>query len=128
MRPELFDRWQQPGDNATYPRRTRETATYGSGTPWINTDLWLHDGSYLRFRNLSLGYTLPDFDISSKTVSNMRIVANVTNFLTLTNFPGLDPEIARDFENDADRNLSVGITYLTPPQERTYNLTVSFTF
>ena len=56
------------------------------------------------------------------------IGASITNFITFTNFEGLDPEIARDFENATDRNMSPNITYLTAPQERTYNITLSMTF
>jgi TonB-dependent starch-binding outer membrane protein SusC len=125
----VFDRWRQPGDNdVTYPRLTRETETYGSGTPWINTDLWLHKGDYLRFRNLTLGYTFKPWTTNNNNQIKLRIVGNITNFLTFTNYPGLDPEIARDFDNPADRNMSQNVTYLTPPQERTYNLSVYLTF
>jgi hypothetical protein len=62
------------------------------------------------------------------TFNNLRLAVNVTNLFTLTNFPGLDPEVARDFENAQDRNLSPNVTYLTPPQERSYNFTLSFAF
>ena len=55
----ITDRWQQPGDITTYPVLTMDPNTYGASTPWINTDMWLHDGSYLRFRNLSLAYNIP---------------------------------------------------------------------
>jgi len=48
--------------------------------------------------------------------------------LTFTNYTGGDPEIARDFENPADRNMSSNITYLTAPQEKSYNLTLNLTF
>lgn len=124
MRDELFDRWQQPGDIATYPRLTQTPETYGSSTVWINTDLWLHDASYARMKRLSLGYRFNDFGIGSIKVSNARLNITGTNLLTWTKFPGLDPEIARDFENATDRNLSSNITFLTPPQERT--LTIGF--
>jgi TonB-linked SusC/RagA family outer membrane protein len=128
MRTEIFDRWQQPGDMAAYPRLTLNTQTHGAGTPWINTDQWLHNADFIRFRRLSLGYTFPDFKISKVNIRNCRVSFTAANFLTFTNFPGLDPEIARDFENDADRNLSPNITYLTPPQEQSYMLQVNFSF
>ena len=60
--------------------------------------------------------------------SRVRFGISGTNLFTWTQFPGLDPEIARDFENNADRNMSVGITYLTPPQEKTYNIHVTLSF
>ncbi|WP_370087821.1 SusC/RagA family TonB-linked outer membrane protein [Ekhidna sp.] len=125
MREDIFDRWRQPGDIATYPRLTLDTETYGSGTPWINTDLWLHDGSYIRLRNVSLTYNLPQVIDLVKSAS---VTFSATNLLTFTNFIGLDPEIARDFEDPTDRNMSSNITFLTPPQERTFNLGININF
>jgi hypothetical protein len=52
----------------------------------------------------------------------------VTNLFTITNFPGLDPEVVRDFENAQDRNMSPNVTYLTPPQERAFTLGINMSF
>jgi TonB-linked SusC/RagA family outer membrane protein len=129
MTPDVFDRWRKPGDSDTrFPRATLTEATYGSGTPWINTDQWLHDADYLRFRKLSVGYNFTPWRVSDTRDLSLRLEASITNFFTITNFPGLDPEIARDFDNPADRNLSPNVTYLTPPQERTANLAVFLKF
>src|SRR5690606_5755257 len=128
MRPELFDRWRKPGDEATYPRLTLETATYGSGTPWINTTQWIHDGSYARLRNLSVAYNAPEKFYKRLKLASIRVQLIGTNLLTLTKFPGVDPEIARDFENATDRNMSTGITYLTAPQEKTYSIALNIGF
>lgn len=130
MRTDKFDRWQQPGDEATFPVLTLDETRYGldDGFPWWNTSLFVYDASYLRLRNLTLGYNFDDFTVKKMNVTGFRISANVTNLFTITNFPGLDPEVARDFENAQDRNLSPNVTYLTPPQERSYNLTISLSF
>ncbi|MGA0197068.1 MAG: hypothetical protein ACO3JP_05550, partial [Schleiferiaceae bacterium] len=63
-----------------------------------------------------------------KSVKGMSINVTGTNLITLTEFIGLDPEIARDFENATDRNMSPNITYLTPPQEKTFNVGVNINF
>lgn len=128
MRTDLFDRWQQPGDVAAFPRLTLDTETYGSSTPWINTTMWLHDGTFMRLRNVTLGYRVPKPALDKLKIQSARIAFIGTNLLTFTRYPGLDPEIARDFENATDRNMSSNISYLTPPQERSYNLQVSITF
>lgn len=128
MRTDLFDRWQQPGDVAAFPRLTLDTKTYGSGTPWINTTMWLHDGTFARLRNVTIGYRVPKAHLAKLKISSARIAFIGTNLLTFTKYPGLDPEIARDFENSTDRNMSPNITYLTPPQEKTYSLQLSVTF
>ena len=128
MRTDIFDRWQQAGDNAAFPRLTLDTKTYGSGTPWINTTMWLHDGTFARLRNVTIGYRIPKAQLAKMKIASARVSFVGTNLLTFTKYPGLDPEIARDFENDTDRNMSPNITYLTPPQEKTYSLQLSVTF
>lgn len=130
MRTELLDRWRQPGDMSTFPRLTLDETTYGlpSGFPWWNTSLFVYDASFLRLRNLALGYNFPEIRIRDKKLNQVRVGFNVTNLFTWTNFPGLDPEVVRDFENAQDRNLSPNVTYLTPPQERSYNLSINVNF
>lgn len=131
MRTEILDRWRQPGDvDVTFPRMTLDATTYGmdDGWYWWNTSLFVYDASYLRVKNLVLGYNFDNLKISKLEFSQFRVAFNVTNAFTLTNFPGLDPEVVRDFENAQDRNMSPNVTYLTPPQERSYNLSLNFSF
>jgi hypothetical protein len=130
MREEIFDRWTNPGDESTFPRLTLDETTYSlpSGFPWWNTSLFLFDASYLRLRQATLGYNFKDVKRGKVELSNIRLAFTAFNIFTLTDFPGLDPEVVRDFENAQDRNLSPNVTYLTPPQERSYNLQLSFNF
>jgi hypothetical protein len=129
MRTDVLDRWQQPGDSDTrFARLTLDETNYSlpSGFPWWNTSLFIYDADYLRMKNIALGY---NFKMKQESrINTLRVGVNVTNLFTLTNYPGLDPEIARDFENPADRNLSPNVTYLTPAQERSYNVSLSLTF
>lgn len=124
----IFDRWTQAGDDATYPLLTLDAANHGSTTPWINTTLYLHDASYMRLRNLTIGYNLPRKLVERMKIKSMRVSLIGTNLLTFTKYPGIDPEIARDFENATDRNMSPNISYLTPPQEKTYSIAINLTF
>lgn len=128
MRTDILDRWRQPGDQTTFPRLTLDETNYSlpSGFPWWNTSLFVYRADYLRMKNISVGYNIPRKQGSKITA--LRLGFNVTNLFTITNFPGLDPEIVRDFENPADRNLSPNVTYLTPPQERSYNFSINATF
>lgn len=126
--PEIYDRWQEPGDEASYAALTTDAQNLGAPDAWINTDQWLHDASYLRLRNVVLGWNMPTKWFGKANVSNARLTFTGVNLLTFTNYPGLDPEIARDFETDTDRNLSPNVTYLTPPQERSYMIGLNVTF
>jgi hypothetical protein len=61
-------------------------------------------------------------------VRNLTVQVAASNLFVITNFVGLDPELVRDFENPQDRNLSPNTTYLTPPQEKSYFVTLSANF
>lgn len=80
----LYERWKQPGDVTAIPR-------YGV-TPQFDTHL-LENASFLRLKNLSLGYTLPA-SLLKKTnfLSAARVYAQAQNLFTFTDFSGLDPE------------------------------------
>ena len=58
-----------------------------------NTDRWLEDGSYLRLRNLQIGYTLPNAALERLHVSNLRLYLTGQNLVTLTNYTSLDPDV-----------------------------------
>lgn len=124
MRTDLFDRWRQPGDIASFPRLTLDETTYGlpAGFPWWNTSLFMYDASYVRLRNASVSYRVP----MSKGNVTFRLSGN--NLFVLTNFIGLDPELTRDFENRQDRNFSGGANYLTAPQERSVLFAINANF
>lgn len=125
---QIYDRWRQPGDQAEFAKLTTDVENLGSQTPWINTDLYLHDGSYARLRNVVLGYRLPRKFVKKFNLRSARVSFTGTNLLTFTNYPGLDPEIARDFEDATDRNMSSNINFLTPPQQKSYMLGLNVSF
>jgi TonB-linked SusC/RagA family outer membrane protein len=127
MRPEIFDRWRQPGDVATFPRLTMDMRNWGGNANfWQNNHtLWLYDGTYARLRTLTIGYNVP----VKKAIRNLRIYFTGSNLWTLTRFNGWDPEIARDRTSNQQRNLGgTNLTYLTPPQEKSFNFGLNVTF
>lgn len=80
----LYERWKKPGDITAIPR-------YGV-TPQFDTHL-LENASFLRLKNLTLGYTLPASLLKkTKVLSAGRIYAQAQNLFTFTDFSGLDPE------------------------------------
>ena len=124
----IADRWQRPGDDAKYPRVALDPASHGNDKEWFNTDLWLEDASYIRLRNVNINYQLPQYLTNMIGAERGSIAIGGTNLATFTKFGGLDPEVVRDFDNVKDRNLSVNISYLTPPQERSYTFSLNLTF
>ena len=129
FRTDIFDRWRQPGDDAKYPRMSREGSTYGKdGEQWFNSTMWLFDGDYLRLKNLTLSDQNPPKGLHKVGISSMRVFVAGTNLLTFTKYPGADPEVARDHDDPRDRNMSANVSFLTPPQEKIGTLGLNITF
>ncbi len=127
--PAAYDRWTRPGEEARLPRLTLDNNTYpGLEEDFWNTSLWVQDASYLRLRNVTISYNF-DRDKAQKIgLEGLSIALIGTNLLTFTEFTGLDPEVARDFTDVTDRNMSLNTTYLTAPQEQTYSIRINANF
>ncbi|MBR1880556.1 MAG: TonB-dependent receptor [Prevotella sp.] len=65
----------------------------------IMSDRYIEDGSYLRIKNISLGYTFPKKWISKIKLENLRIYANIQNLWTITDYSGYDPEVGASTQN-----------------------------
>lgn len=94
-------RWQKPGDLTDTPKPYYNTGvpaaaqsggiTYAS--PYGATGRFIEDGSYLRLKNISLGYTLPSKILTKSGLRSVQVYAQAYNLFTLTKFTGLDPEV-----------------------------------
>jgi len=77
------------------PSTTQPRIYWGNSAPvWYsrNSSWYLQDGSYLRLKNIALGYTLPVKLTERVGINTLRIFFSGDNLFTATNFPGLDPE------------------------------------
>ena len=130
VRRDFLDRWQKPGDVTRYPRLTQNLTNYpGLGTnDNYNSTMFLYDASFVRLREVSLAYNFTKSFLVHTPFTNARIAVSATNLFTFTKYPGADPEIARDFQNPQDRNMSQNITFLTPTQARTVVLSLNLNF
>lgn len=73
------------------------------------SDAFVHNGAYLRCKNIQLGYTVPK-NISQKFfVEGLKIYTSIDNLFTITSFPGLDPEIASGVAYPSVRQYSLGL-------------------
>jgi len=83
------DAWREEGSSYSQPRITK----YAENNNFKDSDYFLEDGSYLRMKNLQLGYTLP-IGVSQKLhISKCTIWIGGTDLLTFTRYTGIDPEI-----------------------------------
>jgi hypothetical protein len=91
---------------------------------------WLEDGSYLRFKNVQLGYSVPVSISNRVNISNLRIYLAVQNLFTFTKYTGLDPEVGtvEHTTNVGTPTLNVGIDDGIYPQARTISLGIQVGF
>jgi hypothetical protein len=82
----VFDRWTGPGTSTTEPR-----PSWG-GYNYLPSDKFIYDGSFIRLRNLLLGYTLPEAISQKLSLSKLRVYVKGSNLITLTKFTGYTPE------------------------------------
>jgi TonB-linked SusC/RagA family outer membrane protein len=117
---EILTRWQNPGDITDVPKLYWGQNT---GITTTNSTRVLEDGTYLRIRDITLGYTFPE--VVKKTIGvGGRIFARVNNLYTFTKYTGSDPEIS----SARNANVSVGRDYMTVPAVRTYTVGISVNF
>ncbi len=112
----VLDRWSGPGTSDTEPR-----ASFG-GYNYTPSDHFIYDGSFLRIRNIILGYTFPVDWSNTIYMDRMRIYFKVDNLYTFTKFTGYTPEIG---SSDV---LSNGIDNGIYPITAVYSLGINLTF
>ena len=114
---DLLNRWTPTNTNTDIPRVSVDDKNRNRR---ISTR-FLEDGSYLRLRNLTLGYDLSPI-IKSGSIKSWRIYVSGQNLLTITDYSGLDPEIQANSNDtrgyDVSSDLAVGIDWGTVPAPR----------
>ena len=84
-----WSRWEKPGDIATHPKYIAGT---GNKNAHKTSSRFLEDGSYLRLRSLSIGYSLPESLLKRAHIQAVRLSVSGENLVTFTSFSGIDPE------------------------------------
>jgi len=84
------NRWTPQNPSNEFPRVNADPAL---SIPF--SDVQVEDGSYLRLRSVTLGYTFPGSLLSRLKIKNLRIYATGKNLLTVTDYSGFDPEVSR---------------------------------
>ena len=75
----------------------------------LQSNLYLYKCNFLKLRNLTIGYTLPKSISQKFYTDNLRVYFSGENLLTITNFPGLDPEMRSGEGYTTMRQWSFGI-------------------
>jgi hypothetical protein len=106
-----------------YPFPTNGTNGRGGGANWLSGDnedraQYFVDNSFVRVKNITLGYTFPQKWMSKLHVSNLRVYVNILNPFTFTDYEGFDPEWASASVGDGSGGVS----------SRTYQFGVNLKF
>lgn len=110
----------------TQPRVTLSDANNNSRF----SDRYVEDGSFLRLKNLQIGYTIPAKYTQKSGIDKLRLYVSGQNLLTFTDYKGYDPEIGdltQDAANDV-RSLGIGVDLGNYPQPRLFYFGVNVTF
>lgn len=109
--------WNGEGSTDRYHR-----ISASQGQNQLVSDYYIEDGSFLRVKNLQIGYNFCNNLIRSSWISNLRVYVSAQNLLTLTKYSGLDPEIG------SSSAILNGIDQGYYPQARTLTLGVNLKF
>lgn len=115
----VLDRWTPSNTDTDVPRAV-------TGDPNGNSRVssrFVEDGSYMRIKNLTVGYTIPDAALTGfakGAISSVRFYVSANNLLTITNYSGYDPEIGSNSANANEASLRSGVDYGQYPQPRAF--------
>lgn len=82
-----LDRWTPENHNASYPRITKD-----SQINFSTSSFWLQDASYVRLKNISLGYNIPSVLTQKIGIDKVKVYISGENLLTFSGLEGIDPE------------------------------------
>jgi TonB-linked SusC/RagA family outer membrane protein len=118
---KALERWTPTNTETDVPIRSLSR-------PQRVSSRWISDGSYVRLKNLSLGYSLPRTVLDKIGIQKFRIYVSAQNILTLTNYRGYDPEVNYRSEDGADANRNLGLDYGSYPNAKSYTLGLNLGF
>jgi TonB-linked SusC/RagA family outer membrane protein len=120
---DILSRWHGEGTSNTMPRLTQD------GANWAQfSDLYIHDGSYLRISNITLGYDLAKV-ARWKNLSQCRLYIAVQNLITFTKYSGMDPEVgASSYDATGTYSFGQGVDNGFYPRPRIYMMGVNIIF
>ena len=113
-----LERWTGEGTTNVYPRISHSDPNQNNRI----SDRFVEDGSFMRIKNVQLGYTLPESVMQRLSIGKCRIYVAASNLFTFTSYSGLDPEIG------SRGTLEIGIDRGFYPSARTFMAGINVNF
>ena len=126
----LYDSWTPEHRNAKLPVLDGSDGASGQ----VPVSYYVEPGGYFRFKNLSIGYSLPPNVLKRAGIDRLRIYVQGQNLFTITKYSGLDPEISTqqvgkgDYRQARSDANSLGVDYGNFPTPRIITAGVNLTF
>ncbi len=122
-------KWYDHIDNVRVKNPSTKTPHSSIQDPNDNdriSDRYVEDGSYLRIKNITLGYTFPKALLSKAKIENLRVYVNIQNLYTFTKYTGYDPEVGASTQDSS--GLTYGIDNGRYPSPAMYSFGLNITF
>ncbi len=110
-----LNRWTPTNTHTDFPK----AATGRSYTP---STRFMYDGSYVRMKNISLGYSLPASILNRAGIRSLFVYISGQNLLTISDYPGFDPEVNYQSTGTTNSNRNLSIDYGSYPNAKTYTM------
>ena len=121
--------WLYDITNVTVANRGTKTPRPSIADPNDNDRLstrYIEDGSYLRVKNITLGYTFPKVALQKMRMENLRVYCNIQNLYTFTKYSGFDPEVGASTQDSS--GLTFGVDNGRYPSPMTCSFGINITF
>jgi TonB-linked SusC/RagA family outer membrane protein len=120
MSKDMMNRWTGAGSTNKYPRVISTDPNENSRF----SDRYIEDGTYVRIKNVQLGYSLPNSLVTKAKLTRLRLYASVDNLWVFTGYTGFDPEMGDYLSNP----LNNGIDMVSYPRPRILTFGLNLTF
>lgn len=120
----ILDAWRPDHTNTDIPRVTLDDPNNNIRP----STYYIHNASFVRLKNLKIGYTLPDRITSKLKLKRTYIYLQGQNLFTITGYNGIDPEVGLQSYSSENRNLDMGVDRGVYPLPRTFTLGVNVNF
>ncbi len=90
------------------------------------SDRYIEDGSYIRIKNITLGYTFPKAVLKKVKIDNVRAYVNIQNLYTFTKYTGYDPEVGASTQDSTGLTFGVDNGRYPSPMTCSFGLNITF--
>ena len=123
------DSWQTDVTNVRVVNGDTKTPRPSISDPNDNdrlSDRYVEDGSYLRIKNITLGYTFPKRLLQKVNIDNIRLYVNIQNLYTLTKYSGYDPEVGASTQDSTGLTFGVDNGRYPSPMTCSFGMNITF--